>query len=91
MNGEEQKSFEEVKTRLDEIVTVVSDDAISLDQALDLYEEAIKLGMQVSAQLEVGISDEQVEEAVSEMESNEHAAFEQEVEVDLESEVGMHE
>lgn len=91
MSNEEQKSFEDVKTRLDEIVEVVSDEDITLDQALDLYEEAIKLGMQVSARLEEDISDEQVKEAVSEMESDENTTPEQEVEAVSESEEGGHE
>ena len=47
--------FESIKTRLAEIVDAVSDDSISLDDALDLYEEAVTLGMRVSETLEEGI------------------------------------
>lgn len=46
------ESFEEVKTRLDEIVEAVSSDAISLDDALKLYEEAVELGLVASSLLE---------------------------------------
>lgn len=46
------ESFEEVKTRLDEIVEAVSSDDISLDDALKLYEEAVELGLVASSLLE---------------------------------------
>lgn len=47
--------FEAIKLRLEEIVTAVSDESISLDDALDLYEEAVELGMRISDVLEDGI------------------------------------
>lgn len=47
--------FEEIKLRLEEIVTAVSDENIPLDDALDLYEEAVELGMRISDVLEDGI------------------------------------
>lgn len=50
MNNSE--SFEEVKSRLDEIVEAVSDDNIALDDALKLYEEAVQLGLRASSLLE---------------------------------------
>lgn len=56
MANETNLSFEDVKTRLDEIVDAVGDESISLDAALDLYEEAVKLGMQASTLLEEGIA-----------------------------------
>ena len=37
-------SFEELKSRLDEIVEAVNDKDLPLDQALSLYEEAVGLG-----------------------------------------------
>lgn len=46
------ESFEEVKNRLDEIVEAVSDESISLDDALKLYEEAVELGLVASSLLE---------------------------------------
>ena len=66
-------SFVEVKNRLDEIVDAVADEDISLDAALDLYEEAIKLGMQVGTMLEENIAVEEVQATISSMdaESNE--------------------
>lgn len=44
--------FASVKARLDEIVEAVSAQDISLDDALELYEEAVKLGMKASGLLE---------------------------------------
>lgn len=38
-------SFEDIKQRLDQIVERVSEDDIDLDEALTLYEEAVKLGV----------------------------------------------
>lgn len=67
MTEEAGQKFEEVKERLDEIVEAVSDDDISLDKALDLYEEAVRLGMKVSAVLEEDISAEQVADEVNSM------------------------
>lgn len=39
------ETFESVKTRLDEIVEAVSQEDVSLDDALALYEEAVGLGL----------------------------------------------
>ena len=41
----EYATFDDVRTRLDEIVDAVSAEDISLDDALALYEEAVKLGL----------------------------------------------
>lgn len=38
-------SFEQLRNRLDEIVDEVNTEGISLDEALALYEEAVKLGL----------------------------------------------
>ena len=43
--NEDNKTFADVKDRLDEIVEEVSKEDISLDDALTLYEEAVKLGL----------------------------------------------
>ena len=51
-NPETYESFSEIKTRLDEIVQAVSDDTMPLDEALSLYEEAVKLGTRVSTLIE---------------------------------------
>ena len=40
-----QGNFEDVRTRLEEIVDEVNAEDISLDDALKLYEEAVKLGL----------------------------------------------
>ena len=58
-NAKEYESFEALKARLDEIVAAVSDDALPLDDALDLYEEAVALGMRASDLLEAGIKAEE--------------------------------
>ncbi len=38
-------TFEESKARLEEIAALVEDPQISLDEALKLYEEAVKIGL----------------------------------------------
>ena len=62
--SEQPNEFEAVKARLEEIANEVDDESLSLDEALDLYEEAVKLGLQASNLLEVGIvvEEEQVTE-----------------------------
>ena len=44
-----------VKSRLDQIVEAVSDESISLDDALAFYEEAVKLGMKASEIMEADL------------------------------------
>lgn len=46
--------FAALRARLEEIAAAVSADDISLDDALDLYEEAAKLGAQATDALEGG-------------------------------------
>ena len=53
--NEQPGDFESVKTRLAEIADAVDDESLSLDEALDLYEEAVALGLQASDLLETGI------------------------------------
>ena len=60
MGNDSAQSYASVKERLDEIVKAVSDEDISLDDALSLYEEAVKLGLQVSNLLEDDIPEEQI-------------------------------
>ena len=60
MANDHLQDFEAIKTRLEEIVEAVSDESIPLDDALDLYEEAVELGMRVSDVLE---DDIEVDEA----------------------------
>lgn len=54
--------YSQLKERLDQIVEAVSDEGISLDDALSLYEEAVKLGSKASALIEEDISAKTAEE-----------------------------
>ena len=54
-NAQDMQDFESVQARLDEIVRTVADEDLPLDAALDLYEEAVSLGMRASDLLEEGI------------------------------------
>lgn len=58
--SEVNPQFSQIKERLDEIVQTVSAEDISLDDALNLYEEAVSLGMQVSSVLEENIAEEEI-------------------------------
>lgn len=51
----QEQDFASVKARLDEIVEAVSDSELPLDDALELYEEAVTLGLRVSDLLEEGV------------------------------------
>lgn len=57
--------FQAVKSRLEEIANAVDDQGISLDEALDLYEEAVSLGLRASDLLEVGIAAEEESQVAS--------------------------
>lgn len=57
-DAKQYNSYAEVKARLDEIVEAVKDENLPLDDALDLYEEAVSLGLRVSDMLEDDIEDE---------------------------------
>ena len=50
------QDFEAVKTRLEEIADTVDDESLSLDEALDLFEEAVGLGLKVSDYIEEDIA-----------------------------------
>ncbi len=56
-NEEQQLDFGDVKQRLEQIADAVSDEDLSLDQALDLFEEAVSLSMQAGGLLEVGVDE----------------------------------
>lgn len=58
-------SFEELKSRLDEIVEAVNDKDLPLDQALSLYEEAVGLGLRASDLLEQDIDEASVQEVLA--------------------------
>lgn len=53
--AQQPHDFEAVKNRLEEIADAVGDESLPLDEALDLFEEAVSLGLKVSDYLEEGI------------------------------------
>ena len=53
MDVASDRSFTEIRSRLEEIASQVRGDDIALDKALDLYDEAVKLGMKATELLEV--------------------------------------
>lgn len=57
MSDEHGKShdFSAAKARLEEIADAVGSDDLSLDDALDLFEEAVALGLQVGNLVDQGI------------------------------------
>lgn len=64
-NDQQTPDFKSVKSRIAEIAEAVDDENLSLDDALDLYEEAVALGLKASDLLEVGITpEEEAEETV---------------------------
>ena len=76
-----QGNFEDVRTRLEEIVDEVNAEDISLDDALKLYEEAVKLGLSACELSESDIfpqdeaaEDEGAGEAVAPATEGEHIA-----------------
>ena len=48
----DREAFTQIRDRLDEIATQVRGDDMPLDSALDLYDEAVKLGMKATELLE---------------------------------------
>ena len=54
MSDSNAASYDQVRDRLDEIVEAVSAPGISLDEALALYEEAVKLGLSACDRSEEG-------------------------------------
>lgn len=67
-------SFEAVRTRLEEIVEEVNAEGISLDEALALYEEAVKLGLSACDLSEQDALAAASDEGVSEVDASEAAA-----------------
>lgn len=77
MASRDLDTFAGVKTRLSEIVDEVSNDALSLDDALALYEEAVTLGLRASDLLEADIdadADTEDESALENPDDNANAA-----------------
>lgn len=69
MASDSYDTFESVKSRLDEIVDAVSDDSLSLDEALSLYEEAVGLGLRAGDLLEERIDAQDAEYEAADAES----------------------
>lgn len=73
-----ETSFGKVTGRLSEIADLMEDDGLSLDDALDLLEEAVSLGMQASSSLDEDMSARDAAAAAEEEAAD--AAFAQEQE-----------
>lgn len=52
MEAGAEQTFSAIRDRLEEIATQVKGDDLPLDAALDLYDEAVKLGMKATELLE---------------------------------------
>lgn len=52
MDEQTRRGFADIRDRLDEIANQVRGDDMPLDAALDLYDEAVKLGMKATELLE---------------------------------------
>ena len=52
MDGQSLESFGQIRDRLSEIADLVKREDLSLDAALDLYDEAVSLGMKATRLLE---------------------------------------
>ena len=68
MDSGTEQTFTEIRDRLEDIAAQVKGDDVSLDTALDFYDEAVKLGMQATELLE---SMNDVSEASDDAESSE--------------------
>lgn len=64
-SAQEMRDFGAVKARLEEIADAVSADDVPLDDALDLFEEAVALGLRAGDLLETNIvvSEESADES----------------------------
>ena len=58
MDDKTRRSFADIRDRLEEIASRVRSDDVPLDDALDLYDEAVKLGMKATELLETVEDDE---------------------------------
>ena len=52
MDGQSLESFGQIRDRLSEIADLVKREDLSFDAALDLYDEAVSLGMKATSLLE---------------------------------------
>ena len=83
MAHESYVTFDQVKTRLDEIVDAVGSEEMPLDEALSLYEEAVGLGLRASELLEEDI------EARNELDDVQDGGAEAEAEAATSAEVAV--
>ena len=60
---EDAGEFQQLKSRLEQIAAAVDGDDVSLDEALDLYEEAVGLGLQAINLLDVDITAQEEQQA----------------------------
>lgn len=60
---EDVGEFHQLKSRLEQIAAAVDGDDVSLDEALDLYEEAVGLGLQAINLLDVDITAQEEQQA----------------------------
>ncbi len=59
------RSVEDINDRLKEILKQVDDPELPIEEILNLYEEAVRLGTEVSEVVENNISDKAAREALS--------------------------
>ena len=58
VGNREDQGFGDAKSRLEEIADLVGDENMPLDEALDLFEEAVSIGLDISNLLEDGLLEE---------------------------------
>lgn len=88
----EQNSFSDINARLSEISNDVAREDISLDDALELLEEAVSLGMRASNVIEETISEDERAQAQKLMdEMSKEASEESSVGAQSDDESGTHE
>ena len=66
MPEEPYTTYAEIKARLDEIAAATDDESMPIDDALSLYEEAVKLGLAASSLIEQDIEARDAEDAQAE-------------------------
>lgn len=72
MGDVDASSYSQVNDRLKQIIAQVSDGSIALDDALDLFDEAVQLGVRASTLMEEDITSRDLA-AVSEESDADHA------------------
>ena len=57
-NTHQDQTYDSIKERLDSLVDAVKDDNLSLDDALDRYEEALSLAHKATSMIDVAPADD---------------------------------